>query len=741
MSLPARAEIDPEYRFDLTRLYDDPAAWHRAAGAFRERVADLETTASRDPASPDALRELLDATAACHRERASLQLYAALYGYVHTDEDAATDLRRANRDLDAAFDPAVAAACRRLASLDDERFDALADAVDDERFDTLADAVDDERFDTLADAVDDERFDTLADAVDDERFDTLADAVDDERFDTLADAVDDERFDTLADAVDDEQFDALADAVDDERFDTLADAVDDEQFDALADAVDDERFDTLADAVDAERRTDTDGTEPNDTTASIPTDYRPYAESLRRRGRHTPESAVEETMATVDEPLGGAKRTIRAVTTEDLDPGIVERPDGTDVELRIGNVQTELRNPDRDYRRRVYETIRSELDRFEHTLTRAVGEKLKAARATATVRGYDSHREHSLAAASYPPTGIRSRLPESVHDTLVETVVAERDPYDRARRLRRDRLGVDTLRPWDTRVPLVDADPTVSYETATDHILAALEPLGDDYVARVRRLLDERRVDAFPTANKRTDIPAVCPAAPDDGPYVLANFRENVRTTFFLAHELGHALNVSYHTDGPTRYACNRVPVSEVPSLVHELLLADHLTETEGSLADAARERRVELLGGNLYRNARSTAFGHRLAEIVADGTELTPERAREANRRAAARFDPVVEPPVDRDGRDWLGGGLRDAYAGHQYVLGVLGATAAVEGLADGDLSPADYRAFLRHTGHDDALAAFDRLGVDPTAASAYRRAATVFGRAVDDLERATAE
>ncbi|MEZ3115494.1 M3 family oligoendopeptidase [Halobaculum sp. MBLA0147] len=611
MSLPPRAEIDPEYRFDLTRIYDDPAAWHRAADAFRERVADLETTARRDFDTPAALGSLLDATAACYRTRDSLRLYAALYGYVHTGDDAAADLRRANRDLDTVFDPAVATVCRRLAALNDERFEALVDALDEGRDDTTV----------------------------------------------------------------------------------------------------------------------------------VPTDYRPYAESLRRRGRHTREPAVEETVATVEEPLGAAERTIRAVTTEDLDPGTVDRPDGTEAELRIGNVQDELREPDRDYRRRVYETIRSELDRFEHTLTRAVGEKLKAARATATVRGYDSHRAASLAADSYPPTGVQSALPESVHDTLVEAVVAERDPYDRARRLRRDRLGVDTLRPWDTRVPLVDADPTPSYETATDHVLTALEPLGDDYVARVHEMLDERRVDVFPTANKRTDIPAACPASPADGPYVLANFREDVRTTFFLAHELGHAANVSYHTDGPTRYACNRVPVSEVPSLVHELLLADHLTTLGGPLADAARERRVELLGGNLYRNARSTAFGHRLAEIVADGEELTSDRARTANRQVAERFDPVVEPPADRDGRDWLGGGLRDAYTGHQYVLGVLGAVAAVEGLADGSLAPADYRTFLRHTGHDDALAAFERLGVDPTERSAYRRAAAAFDGAVDELARVTAE
>lgn len=475
--------------------------------------------------------------------------------------------------------------------------------------------------------------------------------------------------------------------------------------------------------------------------------YRHYAENLRTRGAYTCEPAVEEAVAAFEEPRTAPVRTVRAVTNGDFDPEPVERPASDDagesgtetVTLRFGNYQTELSHPDRAYRRRVYESYRTEMDRFETVLTRAVAEKLNAAAAEAELRGYDSIRDRALSEASYPETGVVSGLPESVHDTLLEAVREELGPYERARRLRRERLGVETLRPWDTRVPLVDADPEIDYEDARRHILAALEPLGADYVARARRFFEERRIDVFPTQSKRTDIPAYCPSSPSDGAFVLANFREDVRTTFFVAHELGHAINVAYHSEGPTRYANSRTPVCEVPSILHELLLADHLIDGGGPLADAARNRRVELVGGNLYRNARTTAFGHELATLVEDGDELTPERARGAHRSVLADYEPLVEYPEEREGRDWLGRGTRPVYTGFQYVLGAVGALATHEALERGELTPTSYHEFLRDTGRLDAVSSFETLGVDVTTREPYRRAAARFDDHVDELATAT--
>ena len=72
------------------------------------------------------------------------------------------------------------------------------------------------------------------------------------------------------------------------------------------------------------------------------------------------------------------------------------------------------------------------------------------------------------------------------------------DPMHRYVELRRDLLGVDELHFWDLHVPLFsDIDMKFTYEEACDLVLEALAPLGEDYLAIVRRAVGERWIDVY----------------------------------------------------------------------------------------------------------------------------------------------------------------------------------------------------------------------------------------------------
>ena len=602
MSLPSRDDVDPEYRFDLTRIYETPADWESAREQLETRLADLDAAAADPPDSAADLRSLLETTEDCYRRKQRLELYARLSRNVATNDEDADDRLRRYRDLESTFEPTVAAARRAIAALDRDRFDACLDDVD--------------------------------------------------------------------------------------------------------------------------------------ATAESP-GWRRYAERLRESASHARSAEVEEAVATFEDARTAPVRIVREVTTGDFDPPTVEGPDGDAAEVRDGNFRTELSRKDRDYRRRVYEAYHAEMDRFEHVLTRAYAEKLQVAAAEADLRGYDSALDRTFHGDVYPKSGLTFELPTTAHEAMVDAVRDNLGAYHRAREVRRERLGVDELRPWDLSVSIVDDDPPdLSYEEAREHVVAALEPLGDEYVDRVRSFFDQRRVDVFPTQDKRTDIPAYCPSSAADGAFVLANFREDVRTTFYVVHELGHAINVEYNREGPTRYAACPEPVSEVPSILHELLLAEHFLAEDGALAAAARNRLLEFLGGNFYRAAWGSAFTHRLIRVVEDGKEVTPGRAREAWSNLQSEFEaPVVYD--DRAGRNWLGKGKREVYSNYQYVLGASGALAARERLRSGDLTASEYRQFLRSTGREDQLALFERLGCDLTTATPYERAAEAFDGYVDAVAR----
>lgn len=461
--------------------------------------------------------------------------------------------------------------------------------------------------------------------------------------------------------------------------------------------------------------------------------YRYYAENLRSQARHVRSADVEAVIAEHGEARSGPDRILRAITTEDFDPPEVKRPDGELVAIRPGNYRTELSHPDREYRRRVYNGYHTERNRFAATRIRASAEKLSAADTESSVRGYDSIRERDLR-GTYPESGLEPAIPESVHETLLDAVRENLEPYHRAQRLRRERLGVERLRPWDRRVSLAEPPaPDIDYEDASDLIIDSLAPLGAEYVDRAREFLHDRRIDVYPTRNKRTDIPAYCPSSAADGAFVLANFQGDVRTMFYVAHELGHALNVQYHREGPARYATSPVAVCEVPSILHELLLAERCLRDGDALAAHARNRLVECVAGNLYRNARTAAYNHALATKVESGEELTPDGAREISADLLDEFDPVYDRDDVVDRID--GTGTRIPYSSYQYVLGATGALAVRDSLRDGSVSPEDYRRFLRRTGRRPPIDSFSAVDVDIRSQRPFERAAATFDEYLDGL------
>lgn len=465
--------------------------------------------------------------------------------------------------------------------------------------------------------------------------------------------------------------------------------------------------------------------------------YDRYVETLLGRAEHVRGPAVEELLADLDEVVDAPVRHVRVVLDRDLDSPTVEGPDGDPVEVTRTRYRAGLRHPDREYRRRVYEAYHEALERHRHTLAAAYADKLKAQARLADARRYGSAREMAFRKPCYPETGMRVSLPESVHDAALDAVRANLDPLHRYYRLRADRLGVDDLRPWDRTARIAGPpEPTVPYEAAREHVLAAVEPLGEDYRDTLADFLDDDRVDVYETERKRSDVPAYCPSAYDAGAYVLMNYADDVQSLFFLVHELGHAMHVEYlrGANPPASATCPR-PFEEVPSVLHELLLVDHLREAgDPALRAHAWNRLLHALQGNFFGAALWSQFTHRTYRLVEGGDELTADRADRVHADLRAEFYPGV---AEADGvrSPWLASSLaRKPYHYYQYVLGVAGALGVHRRLRDGSLSVGTYREVLRSTGRTDAVALFDRLGMDLESAAPFEAAAEAFAGFLDD-------
>lgn len=169
----------------------------------------------------------------------------------------------------------------------------------------------------------------------------------------------------------------------------------------------------------------------------------------------------------------------------------------------------------------------------------------------------------------------------------------------------RQRLGVDTLRPWDVEVdphnrsPLHPFSDTVDLEAKSEAIFRQVDPVLGDYVATMRR---EELLDLANRKNKGGG--GYCTTfAYSRQPFIFMNAVGLHRDVQTFLHEAGHAFHV-YETNGLPyhRQRDYTSEIAEVASMSMELLAGPYLAAERGgfySEQEAARAR-IEHLEGTI---------------------------------------------------------------------------------------------------------------------------------------------
>ncbi|MFB6175940.1 MAG: M3 family metallopeptidase, partial [Halobaculum sp.] len=269
--------------------------------------------------------------------------------------------------------------------------------------------------------------------------------------------------------------------------------------------------------------------------------YESYLDRLLVGSECVVPAAATEAVSALETAAGGGSRVARAIRENDLTHATITW-NGEQVTVTDERRAELLHRGDRETRRAAYEAHRDALTPHRHGRAAAFTERLRALDRLAEIRGYDSPLAMHLDGWATTQAG---PFPRAAYETVIEGVTERPDPRSRLMAARSDAVG-GQLRPWDRDLSVVSGDPpTVHYEEATDLILAALDPLGESYVDRARKLLAERRVDVRPTRHKRDGGKAAMLAAAGERPFLELRYDGTLRALYLFVHELGHALHRS----------------------------------------------------------------------------------------------------------------------------------------------------------------------------------------------------
>jgi oligoendopeptidase F len=315
-------------------------------------------------------------------------------------------------------------------------------------------------------------------------------------------------------------------------------------------------------------------------------------------------------------------------------------------------------------------------------------------------------------------------IPAAVVENLVETTRAGTAPLQRFLRLRRRMLGLQQYHLYDGSVPLLRSDKTYPYETARELALAAVAPLGEDYVARYRRFVAGGRIDVYESEGKRSG--AYSAGVYGVGPYQLLNHNDTLDAVFTVAHEGGHAMHTVLSDEHqPFVTSSYTIFVAEVASTTNERFLLEHLL----AVTEDPRERflllqhAVDQIVGTFYTQVMFADFELQAHRLVERGEPVTPEVLNDIYGRLleSTYGDAVTLDPWYRWTWARIPHFFNSPYYVYQYATCFASSARLFDAMTTGDAgaraaATERYLTLLKSGGNDHPMVQLQRAGVDLT-------------------------
>src|SRR5438270_4099649 len=461
-------------------------------------------------------------------------------------------------------------------------------------------------------------------------------------------------------------------------------------------------------------------------------DWRIKLHKIRRLKPHVLSEPEERILALGAAALNGYDDTFSQLTDVDMKFGVLIDDTGREKPLTQSSFSSFLVKRDAGLRQRAFEQFYVEFQDHQYTLASSLAYSVKADVFRARARNYSS----SLEAALFPDD-----VPVSVYEGLTKSVRANLSPLFRYFELRRRVLKLKELHHYDTYVPMVaEIETRISFDQAVDHVTAALQPLGKEYVDVLKDGLRGRWCDRYETKGKRSG--AFSSGSYGAPPYILMNYKDDVfADVYTLAHEAGHSMH-TWFSQRSQKYQDYDYPIilAEVASTFNEELLTHHLLEQTRNPKMRAYiiNRQIDDIRGTLFRQTMFAEFERIIHEVEESGNALTLDVFKtEYHKLLAAYFAEnfVIDPQLDFEC-------LRiphfyGAFYVYKYATGISAAVALSEKVLRGEAGAVEaYLGFLKSGGSEFPLETLKAAGVDMTTPAPIESTLKLFEKRLGELE-----
>jgi oligoendopeptidase F len=460
--------------------------------------------------------------------------------------------------------------------------------------------------------------------------------------------------------------------------------------------------------------------------------YRLLIERMLRYKKHTLGKKEEELLAMQGEMSQAAGKAFRQLLDADLKFGIVKDHKGDRIELSNATFGQLLVSPKRAVRSAAFHQYYEKFQAHENTLAATLAGSIQKDAYYARARGFES----ALASALYP-----DKVPASVYDNLIETVHRFLPSVHRYYDVRRRKMRLKDIHHYDTYVPILsELEKRHTWNQAVKMVLAALEPLGSEYVGALDAGLNGRWCDRYPNQGKQSG--AFSCGSYDGEPYILMNYKPEVlNDVFTLAHEAGHSMHTYFSKKHqPFLYYDYTIFVAEVASTFNEQLLSHYMRDRAKNDKERAYliNRELDDMRGTIIRQTMFAEFEKITHEMAEAGEALTVEAFKSSYRKLLEQFfGPDFKLDDELSLECFRIPHFYRAFYVYKYATGMSAAIALSNRVLNGtNRELNDYLGFLKGGCSKYPLELLRGAGVDMESPTPVETALIHFDRLVGELD-----
>jgi len=463
--------------------------------------------------------------------------------------------------------------------------------------------------------------------------------------------------------------------------------------------------------------------------------YKHYLDDIVRRKAHTRSEGEEKIIADAGLMADGPGNIFGVFSDADFPYADITLSDGKTMKLDKPTFSLLRPSTNREDRKKAFEVFFNRLDDYRRTFGTQLYAEVKKDMFYMQARDYKSSVETALDGPN---------IPVQVYQSLVDNVNRNLPTFYRYLNLRKRILGLDTLHYYDLYAPLVaGVDLKYTIDEAEKHVLAALKPLGNDYVSVVKKALSERWVDYYPTTGKRAGAYSNG-GAYDVHPYMLLNYNGKYDDVSTLAHEMGHTMH-SYYSNKNQPYVNSQYAtfVAEVASTFNEALLIDYMLKQikDDKVRLSLLGNYLEGIKGTVFRQTQFAEFELKIHELAEKGESLTGDKLDEVYYDITKKYygsDKGICIVDDNVKSEW-------AYIPHfyydfyvfQYATSFTASAALSEKVLSGDEAARDrYLKFISSGSSDYPIELLKNAGVDMTTSAPFDLTMKKMNRVMDEME-----